>query len=324
MNKLLAAVLASACLIGMSSITHADTYPERGRTLNIIVPFSAGGPTDILARLIALKFSELWGVSSIVTNKPGADMLIGSQEVAKARKDGYTMGLTSVGIALNRVVRDSFPFDPVTEFDSIGTVGSSSYVLAVDQRAPYRTFQELEAASQRSSERFSYASCCTGTYIATEMLKEATRLKGLQIPYRGSAPAVNAMLSGETQYIMETITAVKPFIESGKLRPLLVTGREPSRSLPDVPGLNGAKVPGDFEVLVWWGMVFPAGMPPEIVAEANRTLNSILTMPDVRQRLGKLDIDVEPSTPAAMARKWRADVDKYSKLVKAANLSFTN
>ncbi|WP_170168272.1 Bug family tripartite tricarboxylate transporter substrate binding protein [Pseudorhodoferax soli] len=306
--------------------THATAqgYPEKGKTLTIVVPFSAGGATDIMARLIGQKFAEQWGVTAVVVNKPGADLLIGSQEVTRAKKDGYTMGLTSHSIALNKVVREGFPFDPSKDFDSVGMVGISSYVLAVDQRSPYKTFQDLEAASQAASDKFSYASCCTGTFIATEMLKEATKLKGLHIPYKGSAPAVNAMMGGETQFIMDTVTAVKPFIDSGKLRPLLITTREGSGALPGVPGLKDAKIPGTFEIAVWWGMVLPPATPPEIVAEANRTLNRILSMPDVRQRMEGFQIDVLQSTPKEMTERWQTDLDKYTKLVKAANLSFAN
>ena len=154
------------------------------------------------------------------------------------------------------------------------------------------------------------------------MIKSATTLKGLHIPYKGSAPALNAILAKEVEYIIDTTTATKPFLASGKLRPLLVTGRTRSLSLPDVPNLTEAGVPGEFEVGVWYGFVFPAGTPPDIVKKANLTLNKILAMPDVKARIEGFDIEVTPTTSEQMGQKVIADLDKYLTAAKKANLKF--
>src|SRR5690606_4317761 len=151
------------------------------------------------------------------------DMIIALQSVARADKDGHTLGLTSSSFALNKVVRKDFPMDPVTDLAYIGIIGRSSYVLAVNADSRYKSFQELEAATRDKNQSFSYASCCFGTYFAAEMLKATTGLEGVHVPYKGSSPALQAMLAQDVQYIIDTTTATKPLISSGKLRPLMVT-----------------------------------------------------------------------------------------------------
>lgn len=323
MKKLLTsasiAVLTFAATAGLSI---AQDYPKSGKAINIIVPFAPGGASDALARLIGQKMTEEWGNPAIVQNKPGADMVIGLQFVSKSEKDGYTIGLTTSSFALNTVVKKDFTMDAVKDFVSIGLIGQSNYVLAVDANSKYKTFKDLEAATKENQNKFSYASCCFGTYFAAEMIKSATTLKGLHIPYKGSAPALNAILAKEVEYIIDTTTATKPFLSSGKLRPLLVTGRTRSLSLPDVPNLTEAGVPGDFEVGVWYGFVFPAGTPPDIVKKANLTLNKILAMPDVKARIEGFDIEVTPTTSEQMGQKVIADLDKYLTAAKKANLKF--
>ncbi len=316
--------VAALALSAISGPTFAQEYPKNGKPINIIVPFAPGGAADTLARLIGQKLTEEWGNPAIVQNKPGADMVIGMQFVSKAEKDGYTIGLTTSSFALNKVVKKDFPVDPINDFSSIGIVGQSSYVLAVDANSKYKTFKDLETATKDKKNKYSYASCCFGTYFAAEMIKTATQLDGLHVPYKGSSPALTAMLSKEVEYIIDTTTATKPYIASGKLRPLLVTGRKRSMSFPDVPHLTEAGVPGDFEVGVWYGFVFPARTPAEIVKKVNLALNKILAMPDVKARIEGFDIEVTPTSAEQMSQKVLTDLDKYVAAAKRANLNFGN
>lgn len=323
MKKFLTSVsIATLTFTATASLSIAQDYPKSGKAINIIVPFAPGGASDSLSRLIGQKLTEEWGNPTIIQNKPGADMVIGLQYVSKSEKDGYTIGLTTSSFALNTVVKKDFAMDAVKEFVSIGMIGQSSYVLAVDGNSKYKTFKDLETATKDNKNKFSYASCCFGTYFAAEMIKSATDLKGLHIPYKGSAPALNAILGKEVEYIIDTTTATKPFIASGKLRPLMVTGRTRSMSLPNVPHLTESGVPGNFEVGVWYGFVFPAGTPAEIVTKTNLALNKILAMPDVKARIEGFDIEVTPTTSEQMGQKIVADLDKYLAAAKKANLKF--
>ncbi len=323
-NPLISISVAALALAATTGLAFSQEYPKSGKAINIIVPFAPGGAADTLSRLVGQKLSEEWGNPAIVQNKPGADMVIGLQFVSKAEKDGYTIGLTTSSFALNKVVKKDFPVDPIKDFSSIGIVGQSSYVLAVDANSKYKSFKELEAATKENKGKYSYASCCFGTYFAAEMIKTATQLDGLHVPYKGSSPALTAMLSKEVEYIIDTTTATKPFITSGKLRPLLVTGRKRSLSFPDVPHLTEAGVPGDFEVGVWYGFVFPAGTPTEIITKVNLALNKILAMPDVKARMEGLDIEVTPTSAEQMSQKVISDLDKYVTAAKKAKLNFGN
>lgn len=323
-NKLLSAALiaTSICAIGGNAL--AQDYPRKGKSIDLIVPFAPGGASDILSRLVGQKLSEQWETPVIVQNKPGGDMVIALQTVARSEKNGYTLGLTTSSFALNKVVKKDFPLDPVADFAYVGTIGQSPYLLAVSADSKIKNFKDLEAATRENTDKFSYASCCFGSYFAAEMIKNATQLTGVHVPYKGSAPALNAILSKEVQYIIDTTTATKPFIASEKLRPLMVTGRKRSASFPEVPHLSEAGVPGDFEVGVWYGFVFPAGTPAEIVTKANTTLNKILAMPDVKSRIESFDIEVVPSTPENMTARVARDVQSYTAAMKSAKLDFGN
>ncbi len=316
--------LAAASVFSMSGAAWAQDFPEKGKPVTMIVPFAPGGASDILVRLLGQKFTEIWETPVVVQNKPGGDMVIALQSISRADKDGHTLGLTSSSFALNKVVKKDFPMDPIADLTYIGMIGRSSYVMAVSADSDFKTFKELEAATRAKPNDFSYASCCFGPYFATEMIKANSDLEGVHVPYKGSSPALQAILAKDVQYIVDTTTATKPHITSGKLRPLMVTGRERSQSLPDVPHLGEEGVPGDFEVGVWYGLVYPAGTPDDIVKKANAALNEVLAMPDIKARIESLDIEVTPMTPEAVTAKVKSDLKSYSDAVKIAKLEFGN
>jgi len=316
--------MAAAGILGLSTPASAQDYPVKGNPISLIVPFAPGGASDILARLLGQKFSEVWNTPVVVQNRPGGEMIIALQSVARAEADGYTMGLTTSSFALNKVVRKDFPMDPVADLSAIGFIGKSSYVLAVNPELGYKTFDELAKATTDQNKNFSYASCCFGTYFAAEMLKATTDLEGVHVPYKGSSPALQAILAKDVQYIIDTTTATKPHIASGKLVPLMVTGRDRSQSLPDVPSLTDAGIPGDFDIGVWYGLTFPAGTPENIVQTANAALNEILAMPDVKSRIESLDIEITPNTPQAMTERVTRDLNSYTNAIKVAKLEFGN
>lgn len=318
----LSIAIVAGSFLATGSGALAQDYPQKGKTINLIVPFAPGGASDILSRLVGQKLNEQWDTPVIVQNKPGGDMLIAQQFLARSEKDGYTMALTTSSFALNKVVKKDFPMDPVQDFAFIGLVGQSPYLLSVNADSKITNFKELEAATRDKNNKFSYASCCFGTYFAAEMIKNATKLDGVHVPYKGSSPALNAILSKEVEFIIDTTTASKPFITSGKLRPLMVTSRKRAPTFPDVTDMTEAGVPGDFDVGVWYGFVFPAGTPANIVRKANATLNKILAMPDVKAKIENFDIEVTPSTPEQMKERVARDLQSYEQATKAARLSF--
>lgn len=323
-KALIPIAMAATAVLAVNGAAWAQDYPKNGKTINILVPFPPGGASDALARLVGQKLSDAWGTPVVVQNKPGGDMLIGLQAVAKSEKDGYTIGLTTSSFALNKVVKKDFPMDPVGDFAFIGLMGQSPYVLAVNADSRHKTFKELEAATQDKSGKFSYASCCLGTYFAAEMIKNATRLDGLYVPYKGSAPAMTSILSKEVDYVIDTTTSNKPFIASGKLRPLMVTSRQRTAAFPDVPNMTEAGVPGDFDIGVWYGLAFPAGTPADIVKKANATLNKILAQPDVKEKIESFAIDVTPSTPEQMTERAAKDLRSFIATARDAKLKFDN
>lgn len=313
--------LAMAALLGAQTPLLAQEYPAMGRNLNLIVPFPPGGASDAIGRLLAQKFAEHWGVHVIVENKAGADMLIGMQATANAKRDGYTMGLTTVGFVLNGIVLPKQVVDPAKDFAHIGIVGRSPHAIAVNASSPYRTFKDLEAASKTSGEKLNYGSGSMGFHFAAEMLKSTSGLRGVHVPYKGSAPAVQALLAGETTYIVDTQTAIKPFADGGKLRVLAVTARKRSPMMPSVPDLTEVGVAGDYELEGWWGLVFPEGVSHEIVMKANDTLNKIMDAPDVKKKMADLGMEVVTSTPKGMADLIQRDFERYSRLAREAKLA---
>lgn len=323
-RTLLSIGIVTTSLLATSGSAFAEDYPKKGKAINLIVPFAPGGASDILSRLVGQKLSEQWETPVVVQNKPGGDMVIALQSVARSEKDGYTIGLTTSSFALNKVVKKDFPLDPIKDFAFIGTVGQSPYLLAVNADSPIKSFKDLEAASRAKESQFSYASCCFGTYFSAEMIKHVTQLEGVHVPYKGSSPALNAILGKEVNYIIDTTTATRPFLTAGKLRPLMVTSRKRAPSFPDVPSMTEAGVPGDFEVGVWYGFVFPAGTPAGIVKKTNAALNQILALPDVKAKIESFDIEVMTSTPEKMAARVAADYESYVNITKTTKLTFGN
>lgn len=318
----LSTAIASASIFALPATATAQDYPISGKPITMIVPFAPGGASDTLVRLLGQRLSTLWDTSVVVQNRPGGDMVIALQTVSRAEPDGHTISLTTSSFALNKAMKPDFPMDPLTDVTYMGLIGQSSYVLAVDAGAEYNSFEELLEATRGNSDKFNYASCCLGTYFAAEMIKNDTGLEGMHVPYKGSSPALNAMLAKDVQYIIDTTTATRPFVDAGNLKPLMVTGRKRSSSFPDVPHLTEAGVPGDYEVGVWYGFALPANTPDHIAQKANAALNEILAMPEVKSRIEELDIEVTPTTPEELTERVKKDLQAYTELLAVTDLDF--
>jgi tripartite-type tricarboxylate transporter receptor subunit TctC len=318
-------LIAGAMLLFLTVAGNAwsEDFPARGRTVSIVIPFGPGGASDLIARTLAEKLSEVWGVTTVVENKPGGDFMIAASAVANAKKDGYTIGLMTLGLIQNRTFQPQ-RIDPFKDFAPIGLVARSPFVLVVNSNSPVKSLKDLQEASKATPDSLTFSSCCTAVLFSVEMLKSNAQLRGLAIPYNGSAPSVNAVLAGETSYTVDTALSVKEFIASGKLRGLAVLSRSRLPFVPNVPSLTEAGVPGTFEMDTWYSLVYPAGVPTEIVNAANAALVKVLQMPDVKTRFENFAVIPEASTPHQLSELMQKDFERYQKLVKDNNLKFGN
>lgn len=319
MTKLgVAAMLVATCL----TTVHANDFPEKGKTVTLVIPFPPGGASDVLGRVVAQKLGELWGVTTVVENRAGGESMVGAAAVANGKKDGYYIGLFTLDFVLNRIVQASQPYDAARDFTPVALLAQSSLVLVVNSKSDIKSFADLKAASEKKADGLNFSSCCSVMYFSTEMLKNSTHIKGLHIPYKGSAPSVGAVVAGETDFAIDTPLSTKPFVDSGKLRALLVTSRDRAPAFPQVPNLTEAGVPGAFELGTWWGILMPSGVAPQVVAKTSESLKQIMGMPDVKQKLADLGLESKWSSGKDFGQLMETDYARYAKVAKDNNLVF--
>jgi tripartite-type tricarboxylate transporter receptor subunit TctC len=323
-TKPVAALLcAASCISSLVLVTPAraqDKWPSR--PITYVVPFAAGGTTDILARAIGNKLGPALGTSVVVENKPGAGGNIGSDFVAKAAPDGYTiLGGTISSHAINVSLYPNMPYDPIKSFTPVTLIGTLPNVLVVNADSPYQTLQEVISAAKAKSETLTFGSSGNGTsqHLSGELFQSMTGSKMLHIPYKGSAPAMQALLGRQVNLVFENILSAVPLIQSGKLRPLAVTSGTRASSLPDVPTLSEAGLPG-YEIVSWQAVFAPAGTPQPVVQRLSTEIGKIINEPEVKARLAGLGVEPSGAGPAELGALQRSEVAKWAKLVKAANI----
>ena len=297
----------------------AQSWPSKG--VRIVVPFGAGGGTDIQGRLLGKKFYESMGQTFVVDNRSGVAGLTGADIVAKAPPDGYTLLFTTASLAVNVSLYKNLPFDPAKDLVPVSLVSSAPLVLVVHPNVPARNVRDLIALAKRSAVRMNVASNGSGTtsHLALEMLRQMARVEVAHIPYKGSGPSIIALLSGEVDFHFGNALAVQPFIKQGKVRPLAVTTRKRSSAFPDLPTMDSIH-PG-FESDNWYAMFLPAGTPKEIVSKLNAEILKALKAPDLREFITKEGGDLVGSSPEELAKYFQREVAKYAKLIKAGNIT---
>jgi len=297
-----------------------DKWPSK--PITYIVPFAAGGTTDVLARVIANKLGPALGTSVIVDNKPGAGGNIGSDFVAKAAPDGYTiLGGTISSHAINVSLYPNMPYDPIKSFQPVTLIGTLPNVLVVNADSPYHNLKELIAAAKAKPEALTFGSSGNGTsqHLSSELFQSMTGSKMLHIPFKGSAPAMQALLGKQVDLVFENILSAVPLIQSGKLRALAVTSSKRASGLPDVPSLAEAGLPG-YEIVSWQAVFAPAGTPQPIVQRLATEIGKIINEPDVKARLAGLGVEPSGAGPAELAALQKSEVAKWGKLIKASNI----
>ena len=312
--------LAALALASVAGAAHAQAWPSK--PVSLVVPFPAGGTTDVLARALAERLSPAIGQPVIVENKPGAGATIGADHVAKAKADGHTLLIGAVHHTIASSVYKKLPYDFQKSFEPVTVIAMVPNVLVVNARTPAKNVNELVALIKAKPAEASYGSNGNGTaqhLIGTQFQQQTgTRLQ--HIPYKGSGPLATDLLGGQILMSFDTITPVLPHIKAGKLRPLAVTTAKRSPALPDVPTLQEAGLK-DFDIGTWFGVLAPVGTPKPVLDRLSAEATKIIQSPDFRKRMDDIGAQPVGNSPAEMAAQIRSETDKFSLLVKAANVT---
>ena len=311
--------MIGAALALCATLAFGQGYPTK--PVKVIVPFTPGSATDILARTIGQKLSEQWGQTVIVENRAGAGGTIGAGVVAKSPADGYTLMVHSSGHAVNASMYATLPYDTLKEFVEVATLGGQPNVLVVAPATGFTTTAELVAAAKKSPGALNYASAGvgSGTHINAEKFKLAAGIDAVHIPYKGTPEAMTDTMTGRVTYFFSPISAALPNIREGKLVPLGVSTAKRSSALPNVPTIAETGLPG-FDYNLWVGLWAPAGTPQDVVDKINADVAKVLAMPDVRERLAALGAEPLVMTPADFRKFMRDEMDDAAKVVKAAGI----
>jgi tripartite-type tricarboxylate transporter receptor subunit TctC len=298
-----------------------------GRAITYLVPFPAGGTTDVLGRLIALQLGSALGTTVVVDNKGGAGGSIGSEMASRAAPDGYTLlGGTISSHAINVSLYPKLGYDPIQSFAPVTLIGTNPVVLVVNQASPHKTLKDVVDASRARAARggLSSASAGTGTsqHLALELLAWKSGVKFTHVPYKGSGPAIQDVIGGQVDMMFDTTVVAGPHIQGGKLRAIAVTSAKRLASMPGVPTVAESGVPGlqDFEVLSWQAIFVPAGTPAAVVQRLHTEIRAILARPEMQDKLKGFGMEPADMTTAQIAAFQKAEVDKWAQVVKAANI----
>ena len=302
--------------LGQSAL--AQTYPAR--PIKLVIGYPPGGGVDINARLLAAKLSELLGGSVVVENKPGAGTNIANDFVAKSAPDGYTLLMNTSSVTINMSLYKNPPFNTLRDFAPVAVFSDSQNIMVVNAAKPYKSASDVLAAARAKPGALTYGSAGPGStqHLTAELLKLQTKTDILHIPYKGSAPALTALMSGEVDMVFINVPAILQHVRSGRLRPLAAAGSKRSELLPDVPTLKESGI--NLEMALWFGVLAPAGTPNQIVQSLNAAIAKAARAPDVRQKL--LDQGAEPvgNTTEEFAAMLRDEVPKWGEVIRASGI----
>ena len=305
-------------LAGTGAGAETDRYPVK--PIRMVVPFTPGGSNDLLGRVLAQKLHATWGQPAIIDNRPGGGSTIGIETVVRAVPDGYTLLLTSGGIASN-VSLYKLSFNPVKDLAPVALLAQMPYLLAVHPSVPAKSALELINLAKAQPGKFTFASSGVGTssHLTGEMFRLQARIDMLHIAFKGGGPAVNAVIGGEVQVIFNVITGTLPYARSGKLRALGVSTSKRIEVAPDLPTIAESGLPG-YEVIAWYNLFAPAGTPRPVINKINAEINRILQQPDVRERLLTLGVVPLSGTPEALGDYLQFEITRWAKLIREAGI----
>lgn len=319
-----APALAIAVLLTVNAFVRAADYPTRPVTL--IVAFTPGGPSDVLARIVGKKMEQLLGAPFVIENRPGAGGNIAAETVARAAPDGYTllMGNNSI-LATNEALYKHLNYSPEKDFIPITLIGTQANILVVNPEVPVRSLKELIALAQTQPGKINFASSGYGAaaHLAGELFKSEAKINIVHVPYKGAAPALQDVIAGHDQMMFATAASVVGHIEGGRVRALAVTTLKRTQVLPDLPTMDEAGLKG-FEASTWHGLVAPAGTSPQVISMLHDATVKALNDPGVRDLLGKLGVDIVGGTPQEFQAYIKSEIPKWTAIVKASGAKLDN
>lgn len=314
------AVLALLCLGGVISVAWAQgQYPSR--PIRMLVGFSPGGSTDILARIVGQKLGERFQQQVVIENRPGANGTIATELTAKAPPDGYTLLMAAAGHTVNASLNPRLPYDPVRDFSAVNLVALVPNILVVHPSIPVKTVSDLIALARARPDQLVHASSGTGTpgHLSGEVFKMLTRVRFVHVPYKGAGQVLVDLLGGHVHLAFPTVPAAMPHLKSARLRALAVTAAKRSSALPDLPTMSEAGVMG-YEVIGWYGVLAPARVPKEVVSLLGDEISKILRAQEVRDRLRREGAEPVGNGPDEFGSFLASDVDKWAKVVRATGI----
>lgn len=308
-----ALALSSLGLILWASSSHAQNYPNK--PIRFLVGFGAGGPTDVIARILGNAMSQSLGQPIVVENRPGADSLIATQAVARSAPDGYTLLIASGSHSINASLYPETKVDPVKDFAHVGMIGDAANFLVVHPAVPAKNAEEFVKLLRDNPGKYNSGTTASTTFLATQLFQTMAGVDTQNIPYKGAGPGTLALVGGEIQMSITSLVGMLPQVKAGKVKALAVTSANRSPLAPDVPTLTEKALPG-YVASTWYGMFAPAGTPPDIVDLLNRTLNKVMENPDIKKQLQEQGMVTVAMSPAALEKFVAEDTVKWAKVVE--------
>ena len=322
-NALMRVVVACVLLGLAGSVGAQQSYPNK--PIRFIVPYSAGGTMSIISRLVGQKLTESWDQQLIVDNRPGGNTIIGTDALAKSPPDGYTIMLTTTAHVLVPLLFKT-PFDPIKDFTPVATVSNAEQVLVISPTIPANNLEEFVAYAKSKPGELNYATTVPGglQHMASEMLNLDAGIKTLHIPYKGSAPILIDLLGGQIQMFFSTTVTAIPYVKSGRLKAMAITGARRLATLPNVPTFAEGGLPGFTDLGILYGILAPAGTPKPIINKLSVEIAKQLATPDFRETLASQGMAPYSTTPEQYAALMKAAIARYTNIITAANIKFEN
>ena len=312
-----AAIAVSSLLACAAGAHAASAYPDR--PVRMIVPFTPGGGTDLVARMIAQKLGENLGQPVVVDNRPAVDGVVGTEIAARSQPDGYTLLQVSTSHAINVALGRKLPYDTLKDFAPIAHTANQQLILVVNPGLPVRTVKELIALGRAKPDALNYGSSSNATALPTELFKAMTGIQAQHIPYKGSPPMLADLIAGQIQMSIAAAISAIPQVKAGKLRVLAIGDSRRSSEMPDLPTIAEAGVPG-YQATIWSGLLAPAGTPAPIIERLNREVVKAVRAPDFRAKLLELGAESVGSTAAEWGAFLRSEIEKWQKIAKRAGM----
>ena len=313
-------IVAAASLLfaTLPTVAQGQTYPAR--PVRLLLGFPAGGPTDVIARVLAQRLSGYWGQPVVVENRPGADASIAMEIVAKAVPDGHTLYMVQPGIAINPALYKKVPFDPIRDFAPITLIGDVPNLVAINPAVAAASLPEFIALAKAKKGQLFYGATSSPTMLATELFNTMAGIRVVRVNFKGAAPAITALISGEVQVLLSGIGTLLPLAKAGKVRAIAITSAKRSVLAPEIATADENGVPG-YITSTWYGVAAPGATPRRIIDRVNSDVRKALGEPEVKARLLDQGIEPTPNTPDQFAAMIRAEIAKWAKVVKDSGLT---